>query len=107
MPSNWSVKSNQVSKFKGACAKVVPKEILLIGWKFQLNIDAAKHPPLLKKKNEIVTFPKFLTENMTSLHVLKVNLEMQAYSDQHQTHKMVKHTQTIRRQIADELFECV
>ena len=22
-------------------------------------------------------------------------------------HKMVKHTQTIRRQIADELFECV
>ena len=24
-----------------------------------------------------------------------------------QTHKMVKHTQTIRRQIVDELFECV
>ena len=24
-----------------------------------------------------------------------------------QIHKMVKHTQTIRRQIADELFECV
>ena len=24
-----------------------------------------------------------------------------------QSHKMVKHTQTIRRQIADELFECV
>ena len=24
-----------------------------------------------------------------------------------QFHKMVKHTQTIRRQIADELFECV
>ena len=25
----------------------------------------------------------------------------------HQSHKMVKHTQTIRRQSADELFECV
>ena len=25
----------------------------------------------------------------------------------HQSHKMVKHTQTIRRQFADELFECV
>ena len=24
-----------------------------------------------------------------------------------QNHKMVKHTQTIRRQFADELFECV
>ena len=24
-----------------------------------------------------------------------------------QSHKTVKHTQTIRRQIADELFECV
>ena len=24
-----------------------------------------------------------------------------------QSHKMVKHAQTIRRQIADELFECV
>ena len=24
-----------------------------------------------------------------------------------QSHKMIKHTQTIRRQIADELFECV
>ena len=24
-----------------------------------------------------------------------------------QPHEMVKHTQTIRRQIADELFECV
>ena len=24
-----------------------------------------------------------------------------------QFHKMVKHTQTIRRQFADELFECV
>ena len=26
---------------------------------------------------------------------------------QHQPHKVVKHTQTIRRQIANELFECV
>ena len=25
----------------------------------------------------------------------------------HQSHKMVKHTQTIRRQFADELFVCV
>ena len=25
----------------------------------------------------------------------------------HQSHKMVKHTQTVRRQFADELFECV
>ena len=24
-----------------------------------------------------------------------------------QSHKMIKHTQTIRREIADELFECV
>ena len=24
-----------------------------------------------------------------------------------QSHKMVKHTQTVRRQIADELFECI
>ena len=26
---------------------------------------------------------------------------------QRQSHKMTKHTQTIRRQIGDELFECV
>ena len=26
---------------------------------------------------------------------------------QRKPHKMVKHTQTIRRQFADELFECV
>ena len=29
------------------------------------------------------------------------------YPFKHQSHKMVKHTQTIRRQFADELFECV
>ena len=29
------------------------------------------------------------------------------YHFKRQFHKMVKHTQTIRRQIADELFECV
>ena len=29
------------------------------------------------------------------------------YSFKRQFYKMVKHTQTIRRQIADELFECV
>ena len=30
-----------------------------------------------------------------------------AYPFKRQTHKMVKQTQTVRRQIADELFECV
>ena len=30
-----------------------------------------------------------------------------SYPFKRQSHKMVKHTQTIRRQIADELFECV
>ena len=29
------------------------------------------------------------------------------YPFKRQSHKMVKHTQTIRRQFADELFECV
>ena len=29
------------------------------------------------------------------------------YLYKRQFHKMVKHSQTIRRQIADELFECV
>ena len=29
------------------------------------------------------------------------------YPFKRQNHKMVKHTQTIHRQIADELFECV
>ena len=29
------------------------------------------------------------------------------YPFKRQSHKMVRHTQTIRRQIADELFECV
>ena len=28
------------------------------------------------------------------------------YAFKRQSHKMVKHTQTIRRQIVDELFEC-
>ena len=29
------------------------------------------------------------------------------YTFERQSHKMVKYTQTIRRQIADKLFECV
>ena len=29
------------------------------------------------------------------------------YPFKHQYHKMVKHTQTIRRQFADEFFDCV
>ena len=29
------------------------------------------------------------------------------YITVHKTYKMVKYTQTIRRQIADEMFECV
>ena len=32
---------------------------------------------------------------------------MKAWPFKRQSHKIVKHTQTIRRQIADELFECV
>ena len=30
-----------------------------------------------------------------------------SFNTRRQFHKMVKHTQTIRRQVADELFECV
>ena len=43
----------------------------------------------------------------------KVNLSLHCnpivdvYLFKRQSHKMVKHTQTIRRQFADELFECV
>ena len=32
---------------------------------------------------------------------------VQIYPFKRQLHKMVKHTETIRWQIADELFECV
>ena len=32
---------------------------------------------------------------------------LRLYPYKRQPHKMVKHTQTIRRQFADELFECV
>ena len=38
---------------------------------------------------------------MVNQHVIGI------YPFQCQFHKMVKHTQTIRRQFADELFECV
>ena len=31
----------------------------------------------------------------------------ETYPFKRQSHKMVKHTQTIRRRIADELFDCV
>ena len=35
----------------------------------------------------------------------KVNACEKGLTLKHQSHKMVKHTQTIRRQITDELFE--
>ena len=42
---------------------------------------------------------------MTSNTRLQTSLLI--YPFKRQFYKMVKHTQTIRRQIADELFECV
>ena len=45
------------------------------------------------------------------LHEIKVATVVKARENalpfKHQFHKMVKHTETIRRQFADELFECV
>ena len=35
----------------------------------------------------------------------KTNLYLEPFK--RQSHKMIKHTQTIRRQFADDLFECV
>ena len=35
------------------------------------------------------------------------NNDSASYPFKRQSHKMAKHTQTIRRKIADELFECV
>ena len=48
-----------------------------------------------------VLLKEFFCEN--SYRFLAVN----PFTLKRQFHKMDKHTQTIRRQIADELFECV
>ena len=42
-----------------------------------------------------------------SISVMIVLPEMAVQPFKRQSHKIVKHTQTIRRQFADELFECV
>ena len=39
--------------------------------------------------------------------ILRIMELLWSYPFKCQTHKMVKHTQKIRRQNADELFECV
>ena len=44
---------------------------------------------------------KIETSSRKKLHLLT------SLTFKRQYHKMVKHTETIRRQIADELFECV
>ena len=49
--------------------------------------------PVLKKREK--SWPYFLT-------LLGVVLTLK-----HRAHKMIKHTHTIRRQFAEELFECV
>ena len=41
------------------------------------------------------------------LEELLVTTHFQLYPFKRQSHKMAKHTQIIRRQIADELFDCV
>ena len=41
------------------------------------------------------------------LEELLVTTHFQLYPFKRQSHKMAKHTQTIRRQIANELFDCV
>ena len=43
----------------------------------------------------------------TALSHLAIKMENMHLYEQHQSHKMVKHTQTIRQQFGDELFECV
>ena len=40
-------------------------------------------------------------------YVVYSRLLLLTYPFKRQSHKMVKHTQTIRRQFADELLECV
>ena len=48
---------------------------------------------------------EFVTELSFSRNSL--NVEYLPLTLEHQPHKMIKHTQTIRRQFADELFECI
>ena len=52
--------------------------------------------------------PKRLTFENTSasMNIWKIDI-LWMLTFKRQSHKMVKHTQTIRRQFADELFECV
>ena len=58
-------------------------------------------------------FRNYRIVNSESRWVKLVSLDMNNsnrrghYHFKHQFHKMVKHTQTIRRQFADELLECV
>ena len=46
-------------------------------------------------------------KNLIRNHCTNVYADWSTLPFKRQFHKMVKHTQTIRRQIADELFECV
>ena len=47
------------------------------------------------------------TDIWTMLKVTKIKPVLSIYQTLTQSHKMVKHIQTIRRQIADELFKCI
>ena len=44
---------------------------------------------------------------MTTVEFMKLKIPDWSYLFKRQSHKTVKHTQIIRRQIADKLFECV
>ena len=46
-------------------------------------------------------------DRVLTWHELKTIHELTPNPFKCQPYKMVKHTQTIRRQIADEMFECV
>ena len=49
----------------------------------------------------------FVNNSFQHFNVRKIHVSKLAWPFKRQSHKMVKHTQTIRRQIANELFECV
>ena len=56
------------------------------------------------------SYTPFLGENGLSYSnwlIYRHQISLLTLTFQRQSHKMVKHTQTIRRQFADELFECV
>ena len=46
-------------------------------------------------------------ESWQKIKVSKLKLINHSYPFKRQPHKMVKHTQTIRRLTGDEMFECV